>query len=80
MPYRWENREQMADVRSEGLWGHVCWFLGIVFAILGIIAGAMNTAIGLDAIEWFLLGILTLVAGMAFFIGLVAAWYLKTTK
>lgn len=80
MPYRWENRKQMADVRGAGLWGHVCWFLGILFAIIGIIAGAMDTAIGLEAIEWFLLGILTLVAGIAFFIGLLTAWYLKTTK
>lgn len=80
MPYRWEKREAMADVRSSGLWGHVCWFLGIVFAIIGIISGAIDESIGLAATEWFLLAIVVLVASLAFFIGLAAAWYLKTTE
>ena len=80
MPYRWEVREKAADVRSAGLWGHACWFLGAIFAIIGIIAAASGSAIGLGAVVWFLLAIFTMVAGIPFFIGVVAAWYLKEKK
>ena len=80
MPYRWEKREEMADVRSPGLWGHVCWFLGIIFAIIGIISGAIDDSIGLGATEWLLLAIVVLVASVPFFIGLASAWHLKTKE
>jgi len=80
MPYRWEKREQMADVRTSGLWGHACWFLGAIFAIIGIIAAATDSAIGLGAVAWFLLAIFIMVAGIPFYLGLAIAWYLETTE
>jgi hypothetical protein len=69
MPYQWEkpfkDREELRPViRSMGLQGHICLFLGFIFAILGIIAAAMGTAIGLEPIYWFLLAIVAILAGM----------------
>ena len=80
MSYHWEKRENMADVRSSGLWGHALWFLGTIFAIIGIIAAATGAAIGLGVVTWFLMAIFTMVAGIPFFIGLAISWYLETTK
>ena len=81
MPYRWESSEHTkANIRSEGLWGHACWFLAVIFAIIGIIAGAANVTIGLGMVGWFLLAIFTMVAGIPFFIGLAVSWYLETAK
>ena len=81
MPYRWESSEHTkANIRSEGLWGHACWFLGIIFAIIGIIAAATDATIGLGAVVWFLLAIFTMVAGIPFFIGLLLGWYLREKK
>ena len=81
MPYHWESREQLkASIRSTGLWGHGCLFLGAIFAIIGIIAAATNTAIGLGMVAWFLLAIFTIVVGLSFFIGLAIGWYLETTE
>ena len=81
MPYHWESREQLkASIRSTGLWGHGCWFLGAIFAIIGIIAAATDAAIGLGMVAWFLLAIFTMVAGLSFFIGLAIAWSLETTE
>jgi len=48
----------------QAIWGAALWFLGFIFAILGIIAAAMGTAIGLEPIYWFLLAIVTFLAGM----------------
>ena len=80
MPYHWEKREKVTDVRSSGLWGHACWFLGAIFAIIGIIAAATGADIGLGAVIWFLLAIFTMVAGIPFFIGVAAGWLLKEKK
>lgn len=49
MKYRWENRKQMADVRGMGLWAHAGWFVGAIFAVLGIIADAANVTLGLES-------------------------------
>jgi len=80
MKYRWEDRKQMADVRVAGLWGHICWFLGAIFAVLGIIGDAANVTLGLEPTSWLLLAIGAFVAGIPFFIGLGLAWYLRTTE
>jgi len=78
--YHWEKRERMADVRVMGLWGHTCWFVGALFALLGIIGDAANVTLGLEATSWLLLAIVAFVAGMPFFVGLGLAWYLRTTE
>ena len=80
MPYHWEKREEMSNVRGQGLWGHACWFLGFIFAIIGIIAAATGATIGLGAVVWFLLAIFFMVAGIPFFMGMALAWYLKEKK
>jgi hypothetical protein len=78
MARHWEDREKMkASLGSSGLAGHVCWFMGAVFAVLGIIAGAMNASLGLSSTEWLLLALVTFVAGIPFFFGLGLGWYLK---
>jgi uncharacterized membrane protein YbaN (DUF454 family) len=69
MAYHWEkpikDREELKPlIRSSGLQGHICWVLGVVFAILGIVAGAMNASLGLSSTGWLLLALVTFVAGM----------------
>jgi len=60
-----KDREELRPIISTmGLQGHICWFLGLTFAILGIIAGAMNTALVLEPTHWLLLAIVVFVAGM----------------
>ena len=76
----WENREFVkARLSSSGMASHVCFFLGIVFAVLGIIADAANVTLGLTSVAWFLLAIVTLVVGLMWFFGVGLAWYLITT-
>jgi hypothetical protein len=73
MAYHWEqpikDREELRPVvRSMGLQGHVCWILGIVFAVLGIVAGATGASLGLNSTGWLLLAIFVSVAG-------IPAWF-----
>lgn len=79
MKYRWEDRKRMADVRVAGLGGHTGWFLGAIFAVLGIIADAANVTLGLEPTSWLLLAIVVFMASMPFYMGLGLAWYLRTT-
>jgi len=80
MPYRWEIREKITDVRTSGLCGHACWFLGAIFAIIGIIAAATGANIGLGMVAWFLLAIFTMVAGIPFYLSLAIGWLLREKK
>ena len=82
MAYPWEkpikSREELRPlVRSFGLQAHICWWIGAVFAVLGIVAGAMSTSLGLNSTGWLLLALVTFVAGIPFMIGVGMGWYLK---
>lgn len=78
MEYPWEKRyknrkEAKNTLRSSGLWGHIFWFLGAIFAILGIIAAAAKATIGLEASHWLLLAITFFMAAMPMFLATVVA-------
>jgi hypothetical protein len=58
--------------RMTGIWsvlGSICWILGLIFAILGIIAEAINSTLGLTPLSWYLLAIALFVAGISWYIG-----------
>ena len=57
-------------------WGGSLWFLGFIFAILGIIADATGT-LGLTMMAWFMLAIVFHLAGLSYWIGYALAIYLK---
>ena len=81
MPYHWEVREKLIAGRgSNGMSGHICWFLAALFAVLGIIADAANITLGLESMSWFLLAIATFLAGITFFIGWALSWYLELSE
>ena len=78
MEWRAERTLRMGGVYA--VWGGVCWILGVVFAILGIIADAMNGTLGLTAMSWFLLGVAAFVASIPEYIGWAVAVYLDALK
>ena len=83
MKFPFEDREAVksrSSIRWAGLWTHILWLLGAVFVILGIIAGAIDARIGLEAIHWFLLAIALFAASITQSIGGAVAWYLQTTE
>jgi len=67
-----------AGLGKGGMGAHVLWFLGLLFALLGIIADVANTSLGLSAQSWFLLAIVTMLASITFFMGWMVSWYLVT--
>ena len=81
MPFPFEDREVVrTSLRSGGLGTHICWLLGAIFAVLGIIAGAMNITLGLEATHWFLLSIALFAASITTNIGFAVSWYLETLE
>jgi hypothetical protein len=67
---RWSSGEQAQ--RMAGMWavlGGICWMLGLIFAILGVIAEAMNDTLGLTPLSWYLLAIALFAAGISWYIG-----------
>ncbi len=81
MLYPWENRELVrTSIRAGGLSTKICWFLGAIFAIIGIVGGAIDARIGLEATHWFLLAIALFAASITSSIGGAVSWYLETTE
>ena len=66
-------------VVSKRRWG-VLWILALIFAILGIIADAINATIGLEAISWFLLAIAFFVASLSFCLAWAMGVYFKRQR
>jgi hypothetical protein len=79
MAKHWEDREYLkGGIGKGGMLAHMLWFLGAVFAVLGIIADAGGGSLGLSATSWFLLAIFTVLISITFFMGWMVGWYLRT--
>ena len=83
MKFPFEDREVVrsrSSIRWAGLWTHILWLLGAVFIIIGIVAGAIDARIGLEATHWFLLAIALFAASTTANIGWAVSWYLETLE
>jgi hypothetical protein len=81
MVRHWEDREYLKKgIGSAGLWGHIFWFLGLIFAVLGVIWDAMGFTRGLTSMSWLLLAIVMVLLSIPMFIGWAVAWYLKSLE
>lgn len=76
----WSSRAIMRRGDKWSRWGSSCWALGVIFAILGIIADAINGTLGLEATSWFLLSIALFVASVTKYVLWVGAHYLDTIE
>ena len=53
-----KDREELnARIKLCGMWSSICVVLAFLFALLGIIGDALNIALGLETMSWFLLAI-----------------------
>jgi hypothetical protein len=76
-----QNREEIrAALGPMGLAGHICWFLGAVFAILGIIGDAANATLGLEPMSWLVLAIVAFVAGIPMWLTWALSMHLLGTE
>jgi hypothetical protein len=71
-----DRKEVNATLNSMGLSFHICWFLGAILAILGLIAGAMHSTLGLEATHWLLLSIAAFLAGIPMLVTWAIAMHL----
>lgn len=58
----------------------ISFVLGIIFAAFGIASDAVDTALGLEPMSWFLLAIGVFVAGIVPCVGWAVAVYLKAVE
>jgi hypothetical protein len=71
-----DREEARKTLNPMGLSFHICWFLGAIFAVLGLIAGAMNSAVGLEPVYWLLLAIAAFLAGIPMLVTWAVALHL----
>jgi len=78
---RWNNHEWVVKMgKSWVMWGGLCWLLGIIFAVLGIIADAANTDIGLASTSWLLLSVAVFVVSAIWYLSWAVAVYIDAIK
>jgi len=65
-----------STANMQANWGAALWFLGFIFAILGVIADITGT-LGLTMMAWFMLAIVFHLAGLSFWLGWAVAVYFK---
>ena len=77
----WNNHKWIVSKgKMWAMWGGLCWTLGVVFAILGIIADATNGTLGLTAMSWLLLSIATFVVSAIWYISWAVAVHVDAIK
>ena len=78
---RWNNHEWIVKMGSTWvMWGGLCWLLGVIFIVLGIIADAANKDLGLTAASWFFLAIAALVISAIWYLSWAVAVYVDAIK
>jgi hypothetical protein len=65
---------------SMGIMGSIATWLGVAFAIVGIIGGASDTVIGLYPSYWFLLAIASLIFSLGCWLGWAVGIYLQAKE
>ena len=74
----WDGKRALRMAGAWAMWGGICWILGAVFAILGIIADAINGTLGLESASWFLLAIAMFVASIPEYLGWAVGVYVES--
>jgi hypothetical protein len=78
MVHNWENLDhQKAAIGLSGWLWYLCFFLAIIFAVVGVIGDAASAKLGLTPCSWFLLAVVASVIGVYFAISWVVEWHLK---
>lgn len=64
MGYKEEREHVTTGLSAHGWTCRICWFIGVVFAVLGAVAAAADITLGLGATNWLLLAIAAFLAGI----------------
>lgn len=75
-----EDPENAKGVFECELLRHVCWILGAIFAILGVIGDAANVTLVLEPISWLLLSVAAFTASVCPSVTWAVAWYLRSIE
>ena len=77
----WNNHEWIASKgKSWVMLGGLCWILGVIFAVLGIIADIANTKLGLTPTSWLLLAVAVLVISAIWYLSWAVAVHIDAIK
>ena len=77
----WNKRDWVkAWMGRKGVMMTILWWLGVIFAILGVIADARRSTLGLQASSWFGLAAVVVLLAIAEAIIWAVTWYLTEHK
>ena len=82
MAWESERRHATERVGGHGWTARISWILGVVFALIGVIAEAVDTTFIIQSMSWYLLSIAAFGSGIINVVAWVGGIYLhaKETK
>jgi len=80
MGYQEERKHAMVGVSNHSKLARFCFSLGVIFAILGVIAAAANVALGLGATNWLLLAVVVCGLGLIMMVFWAIGVYLHSME
>ena len=80
MSYQEYRKDAMTCLGWHASGCRICWILGIVFALVGVIAAAREIMLGLGASNWLLLATAAFVASIPCCIAWIAGLFLHAIE
>lgn len=80
MGYQEYRKDAMSCLGWHALGCRISWLLGVIFAVLGVVAAVVNITLGLGAANWLLLGIAAFVASIPCCLAWTVGMYLRSTE
>jgi len=77
----WNNHEWIVSKgKSWVMAGGLCWILGVIFALIGIITEAIDTTFIIQSMSWYLLSIAVFGSGIINVVAWLGGIYLHGKK
>ena len=75
-----ERKHAMVGIGGHGWFARIAWFLGVIFAIIGIITESINTTFILQPMSWYLLSIAVFASGIICIVAWIGGLYLHAKE
>jgi hypothetical protein len=75
-----EQKHAMRGIGGHGWMARISWFIGVIFALIGIITELLDTTIVLHRSSWYLLSIAAFASGILAMVSWLGGIYLHAKK
>lgn len=78
----WESEQKLAmrGVGAHGWTARISWIIGVIFAVIGVIAEVVDTTFIVQSMSWYLLSIAAFASAISYIVAWLGGIYLHAKK